>query len=232
MFRGRNRPKAYFMQTRTMTTIKMTRTIMLMVMAGAVVMTMTTTTTEVEAFNFLTPLQQPQREQLKSDILELATEVDRGLTATESQQEQMKSLFEKLEKLNPTSSPLKSSKLIDGSWDLQYTTSDSILGKGGFPRIGPIEQFLDTSNLQAYNSEVVNYFGFLPIQRKVTASLQPQSSQLTAVQFEQFEIGSEPFQIKIKAPSQFQGSLDITYLDDNLRLTRGDKGNIFVLTRM
>mmetsp|Transcript_34437 Transcript_34437/g.83024 ORF Transcript_34437/g.83024 Transcript_34437/m.83024 type:complete len:151 (+) Transcript_34437:616-1068(+) len=104
--------------------------------------------------------------------------------------------------------------------------------KGGFPRIGPIEQFLDTSNLQAYNSEVVNYFGFLPIQRKVTASLQPQSSQLTAVQFEQFEIGSEPFQIKIKAPSQFQGSLDITYLDDNLRLTRGDKGNIFVLTRM
>mmetsp|Transcript_34441 Transcript_34441/g.83046 ORF Transcript_34441/g.83046 Transcript_34441/m.83046 type:complete len:224 (+) Transcript_34441:169-840(+) len=223
------------MQTRTMTTMKMVRTMMLTMMAGAVVMMMTTTTcttTKVEAFSFLAPLQQPRREQLKSDILELATEVDRGLTATESQQQQMMTLFEKLEKLNPTSSPLKSSKLIDGSWDLQYTTSDSILGKGGFPRIGPIEQFLDTSNLQAYNSEVVNCFGLLPIQRKVTASLQPQSSQLTAVQFEQFEIGSEPFQIKIKAPSQFQGSLDITYLDDTLRLTRGDKGNIFVLTRM
>ena len=206
---------------------------MLTMMAGAVVMmTMTATTTEVEAFNFLAPLQQPQREQLKSDILELASEVNRGLTATESQKDQMMILFEKLEKLNPTPSPLNTPKLIDGSWDLQYTTSDSILGKGGFPRIGPIEQFLDTSSLQAYNSEVVNYFGFLPIQRKVTASLRPESSQLTAVQFEQFEIGSEPFQIKIKAPSQFQGSLDITYLDDTLRLTRGDKGNIFVLTRM
>ena len=206
---------------------------MMTVMTWLVVTTVTTTTkTEVEAFNFLSPLQQPQREQLKSDILELASEVNRGLTATESQKEQMMVLFEKLEKLNPTSSPLKTSNLIDGSWDLQYTTSDSILGKGGFPRIGPIEQFLDTSNLQAYNSEVVNYFGFLPIQRKVTASLRPQSSKLTAVQFEQFEFGSEPFQIKVKAPSQFQGSLDITYLDDTLRLTRGDKGNIFVLTRM
>jgi hypothetical protein len=31
---------------------------------------------------------------------------------------------------------------------------------------------------------------------------------------------------------KFKGALDITYLDEEFRLTRGDKGNIFVLTRM
>lgn len=65
------------------------------------------------------------------------------------------------------------------------------------------------------------------VPRKVTAALSPQSDKLTNVQFKTFQIGPLGF----KAPEQLKGYLDITYLDDDLRLTRGDKGNIFVLTR-
>lgn len=179
---------------------------------------------ESSSFSFLT---QPQRTQLKDQILDLSKQTKRGLTATIEQQEEMQTLFSKLEKLNPTNKPLKS-QLVNGEWNLEYTTSDSILGKGGFPRTGPIVQMIDTNTLSAENREVVSYFGFIPVPRKVTAALTPQSNQLTDVQFKRFSLGPVGFD----APESFKGYLDITYLDEDLRLTRGDKGNIFVLTRM
>ena len=167
----------------------------------------------------------PSRTQLKSELLQLATETNRGLTATPEQERKIKETFEKLERLNPTPKPLKSQK-INAVWDLQYTTSDSILGKGGCTRVGPIKQMIDTESLSAYNSEVVDYFG-IKLPRKVFAELQPETEKLTKVQFKKFSIGP----ISFDAPEQFKGALDVTYLDDDLRLTRGDKGNIFVLTR-
>ena len=42
--------------------------------------------------------------------------------------------------------------------------------------------------------------------------------------FEQFNIG--PY-IKIKTENE--NYLDVTYLDDNMRISRGGKGNVFVL---
>ena len=62
----------------------------------------------------------------------------------------------------------------------------------------------------------------------MSAELSPVNGQLTNVQFRQFQIG--PW--RVDAPESFRGSLDVTYLDEEMRLTRGDKGNLFVLTRM
>lgn len=166
------------------------------------------------------------RDQLKAKLLKLSSETNRGLTASVEQKKEIEDIFKKLERLNPTRKPLKSDK-INGRWSLDYTTSDSILGKGGFPRIGYIVQSIDTKALKAVNSEVVSYFG-IQVPRRIEAQLSPQSDQLTNVQFKRFEIGP----IKFNAPESFKGYLDITYLDENLRLTRGDKGNIFVLTRI
>jgi hypothetical protein len=167
-----------------------------------------------------------QRGQLKRDILLLAAETKRGLTATPQQQAEMSRMFEQLERINPTKKPLQS-PAVNGKWDLQYTTSNAILGKGGFPRVGPIVQMIDTKNLAAENSEVVSYFG-IQVANKVTAELDPQTDTLTNVQFKRFSVGP----IGFDAPDKFRGFLDVTYVDDDLRLSRGDKGNIFVLTRM
>ena len=81
--------------------------------------------------------------------------------------------------------------------------------------------------LRAANSEVVSYFG-IQVPRQITAELTPQNARLTNVQFKKFAIGP----LRFGAPEFFKGKLDITYLDQDLRLTRGDKGNLFVLTKM
>jgi PAP_fibrillin. len=193
-----------------------------------------TTTNAAFAFdNFFKTFKNPtrtgptmSRNDLKTKILQLASKTNRGLTASEEQKEEMLKLFQALEKNNPIKNPLKSEK-VNGNWSLDYTTSDSILGKGGFPRVGPIVQKIDTVSLRAENSEVVSYFG-IRVPRKVTAKLFPRNNQLVDVQFERFSIGP----IGFDAPESFKGYLDVTYLDDQVRLSRGDKGNIFVLTRM
>ena len=174
---------------------------------------------------FVIPGSQTKKE-LKTKILDLARETNRGLTATPEQEEEIKNLFEKLEGMNPTKNPLLTDK-VNGDWSLDYTTSDSILGKGGFPRVGKIVQNIDTKNLRAENSEVVSYFG-VKVPRKVSSELSPEDGKFTNVKFKKFTIGP----ISFDAPDKFRGALDITYLDDEVRLTRGDKGNIFVLTRM
>ena len=56
----------------------------------------------------------------------------------------------------------------------------------------------------------------------------PLSKRKVAVQFQTFYIFSL---LPIKAPPTARGELEITYLDDDLRISRGDKGNLFVLSR-
>ncbi|KAL7441855.1 hypothetical protein ACHAXM_008077 [Skeletonema potamos] len=185
---------------------------------------------ELSLPNNLFQSKEVRRSELKQQILSLASETKRGLTATDEQKEKMQTLFAELETLNPTPNPLigngkKAS--VNGDWSLDYTTSDSILGKGGFPRVGPIIQHIDTTTLSAKNSETVQYIVF-PVPRSVTAELSPVNGKFTDVKFKRFQLGP----IGFDAPETFRGSLDITYLDEDVRLTRGDKGNIFVLTRM
>ena len=164
---------------------------------------------------------------MKNDILALSKRVSRGLTESPEEQVLMRNLFEKLEKSNKIKSPLKLPSLAEGIWSLEYTTSDSILGRNSYKRVGPIIQKIDVKNLKAENSETIDFFG-LKINRKVSADLSPLTSSKVAVQFKVFTIGP----ISFNAPSSFKGELDITYVDEDLRLSRGDKGNIFVLSRL
>jgi hypothetical protein len=90
---------------------------------------------------------------LKTEILTLARSVNRGLTETSADRDAMLKLFEQLEKKNKYKDSLKS-PLINAVWDLEYTTSDSILGRGGSARFGPILQTIDAPNLFAKNTEV------------------------------------------------------------------------------
>lgn len=164
---------------------------------------------------------------LKVELLDLSRSVAKGLKETPEDRTKILELFEKIEKLNKNKSPLKQPSLADGIWNLEYTTSDSILGRKSFPKEGAIKQIINTKQLYAENQEVVNYFGF-KVPRKVTAELAPMTSSKVAVQFKVFSIGP----ISFNAPSSARGELDITYVDETLRLSRGDKGNIFVLTRL
>lgn len=77
-------------------------------------------------------------------LLDAIKPLRRGLTATPDDQQRIDKLARQLERLNPTKKPL-ASDLINGQWELLYTTSESILGtnKPPFLRpLGPIYQII------------------------------------------------------------------------------------------
>ena len=60
------------------------------------------------------------------------------------------------------------------------------------------------------------------------AKLEPRDDGATVdVIFKRFGIGW----LKLPAPARARGVLTTTYLDEEMRISRGDKGNLFVLVR-
>ncbi|PSC72062.1 plastid fibrillin 3 [Micractinium conductrix] len=118
---------------------------------------------------------------------------------------------------------LRTRRYLPGQWELLYTTSDSILGKSKPALLrpaGPIYQIIDVTTLTARNKEGP------PLFNEVSAELIPESSSKIKVQFKQFKILGL---IPVTAPASAAGELDVTYLDEELRISRGNKGNLFVL---
>lgn len=164
-----------------------------------------------------------QREELKQALYEFIEPLDRGAAASTMEQEAVDQLARKLEGVNPTPQPLKS-PLASGKWKLVYTTSEEIL-KSKRPKAlrpnGAIFQCIDCNSLQAQNIETWPYFN------QVQATLTPLSNSKVAVKFDKFKIGGT---VPVNAPETARGEIEITYLDKDLRITRGNKGNLFILT--
>ncbi|CAI9103896.1 OLC1v1002484C2 [Oldenlandia corymbosa var. corymbosa] len=158
---------------------------------------------------------------IKEELLEAIAPLDRGAEATPEDQERVDRIARKLEAVNPTKEPLKS-ELLDGKWELIYTTSESILQtkRPKFLRSKTNYQGINTDTLRAQNMESAPFFN------QVTADLAPLNAKKVAVKFDYFKIGGL---IPIKAPDTARGELEITYLDEELRVSRGDKGNLFIL---
>jgi len=115
---------------------------------------------------------------------------------------------------------------LPGNWLMVWTTSDSIAGKSR-PKIfrtpTPPEQYIDIENGRAVNAEYI-----LGIRNSVEAKLTPETKNKVKVNFQKFQIG--PINFK-PDPDKFKGELSVTYLDEDMRISRGDKGNAFVLLK-
>lgn len=158
----------------------------------------------------------------KEELLDAIKPLKRGVAASDEDKARIEKLASALERKNPTKKPL-ASDLLSGQWELLYTTSASILGtdKPAFLRpLGPIYQILDTETLTASNKQGPPFFN------QVSAELTPMSQSKVKVQFKEFKLLSL---IPVKAPESASGELDITYLDEDLRVSRGNKDNLFVL---
>nr|GMC78564.1 probable plastid-lipid-associated protein 4, chloroplastic isoform X1 [Ipomoea batatas] len=104
----------------------------------------------------------------------------------------------KLEAVNKVKEPLKSS-LLNGKWELLYTTSESIL-QTRRPKVfrpnGKIYQAINVDTLRAQNMETWPFFNQLRIDVKVdiflllqaTANLVPINAKRVAVKFDSFKI--------------------------------------------
>ncbi|CAN1164589.1 Probable plastid-lipid-associated protein 4, chloroplastic [Linum perenne] len=158
---------------------------------------------------------------LKQELLQAIAPLNRGADATPDDQKIVDQIARKLESANPTKEPLKSD-LLDGKWELIYTTSQSILQtqRPKLLRSRTNYQAINVDTLRAQNMESWPFFN------QVTADLTPLNARKVAVKFDYFKILGL---IPVKAPERARGELEITYLDEELRVSRGDKGNLFVL---
>ncbi|GLT65854.1 hypothetical protein SLA2020_382580 [Shorea laevis] len=158
---------------------------------------------------------------LKEELFQAIAPLDRGADATPEDQQIVDQIARKLEAANPIKEPLKSN-LLNGKWELIYTTSRSILQtqRPKFLRSSANYQAINSDTLRAQNMESWPFFN------QVTADLTPLNARKVAVKFDYFKIAGL---IPIKAPESARGELEITYLDEELRVSRGDKGNLFIL---
>ncbi|XP_021735106.1 probable plastid-lipid-associated protein 4, chloroplastic [Chenopodium quinoa] len=184
------------------------------------------TRTKVSFFpGFLTSRKDPKVLKLKEELLMSIEPLDMGADATPDDQQRIDQLKRKLEAVNPTREPLKSD-LLNGKWQLIYTTSKSLLQneRPKFLRSRVNYQAINLDTIRAQNMETCPFFN------QVTAELLPINSRKVAVKLDFQNTGTGKNGDAVKAPERTQyGSLDITYLDEDLRVSTGDKGNLFIL---
>jgi hypothetical protein len=193
----------------------------------------------------------------KAELLTAIAGTNRGLATNTTDQQAILALAAQLEDRNPTPHPLESADLW-GDWILLYTSSRELLGIDRLPlvRLGAIYQCLRPGHV--YNLAEITGLPGLSGLVSVTATLTPQSRQRVQVQFQRSIVGLQrllgyqsPAQwvLQIEAGRKFvpfdfalpgstqpptperEAWLDTTYLDATLRISRGNQGNMYILSK-
>ena len=190
----------------------------------------------------------------KASLLEAIAGKNRGLLATEQDKQAILIAIANLEDVNPTSSPVEATHLLNGNWRLIYTTSKALLNIDNLPlyKLGQIYQYIRVETNSIYNIAETYGLPFFEGIVSVAAKFEPVSNRRVNVKFErsviglqrligytspeslveQLEVGKKLTAIDFPLNSDKQrGWLDITYIDNNLRIGRGNEGSVFVLTK-
>jgi hypothetical protein len=190
----------------------------------------------------------------KAKLLEAIAGKNRGLLTTESDKQAILSVIAQLEDQNPNPRPLQVPDKLDGNWRLLYTTSQDLLRIDQLPlfKLGQIYQYVRAREAKIYNIAEVYGVPYLEGLVSVAARFEAVSDRRVQVKFERSILGLQRL-IDYQSPGHFieaietgkkfaaidfnitnrdqQGWLDITYLDDDLRVGRGNEGSVFVLTK-
>jgi hypothetical protein len=190
----------------------------------------------------------------KSTLIDVIAGTNRGLFANAAQQQAILAAIANLEDFNPTPRPLAASYLLEGNWRLLYTTSKALLNIDRLPfcKLGQIYQCIRVETNSVYN--IAEIYGVPSLEGlvSVAAKFEPVSERRVQVKFQRSIIGLQRL-ISYTSPGEFiqqiesgkkftafdfpiqsekqQGWLDITYIDDDLRIGRGNEGSVFVLSK-
>lgn len=194
----------------------------------------------------------------KTELLEAIASTNRGLLASLGDRQEIQRLIAVLEDRNPHPEPLMAREPLNGIWRLLYTTSDELLNIDKFPlyRLGQIYQCVYLDEARIYNiAEVV---GLSPLNGLVSvgATFEAVSTKRVNVAFERGVFGLQTllgyetpkrFIQKLQDQNKFpfwqgidfrinsdrqSGWLEVTYLDDDMRIGRGNQGSLFVLRKV
>jgi hypothetical protein len=190
----------------------------------------------------------------KTAVIEAIAGKNRGLLATEQDKQVIGAMIANLEDFNPTPRPVEAANLLDGNWRLLYTTSKALLNLDRIPlcKLGQIYQCIRVATNSVYNIAEIYGLPFLEGLVSVAAKFEAVSGRRVNVQFERSIISLQRL-VDYNSPNSFiqqiesgkkfsaidfsinsgeqQGWLDITYIDSDLRISRGNEGSVFVLTK-
>ncbi|KZL50725.1 MULTISPECIES: PAP/fibrillin family protein [Cyanophyceae] len=190
----------------------------------------------------------------KANLIDAIAGTNRGLLASEPQKQAILAAIANLEDLNPTPRPLEASNLLDGDWRLIYTSSKALLNLDRIPlcKLGQIYQCIRVNTTSVYNIAEIYGLPYLEGLVSVAAKFEPVSERRVQVKFQRSILGLKRL-IDYKSPAEFiqqiesgkkfpaidtslnsdkqQGWLDITYIDSDLRIGRGNEGSVFVLSK-
>ena len=190
----------------------------------------------------------------KSRLIETLAGKNRGLLASKNDQQVILAAIAQVEDYNPNPCPFEAKELLNGNWRLLYTTSQELLRIDSFPflKLGEIYQCIRVQDTAVYNIAEVSGLPFLEGIVSVVAQFEAVSEKRVNVKFNRSILGLQSL-IGYQSPNQLiaeiesgkkftavdfniqnreqKGWLDITYLDEDLRIGRGNQGNVFVLTK-
>ncbi|QKQ76755.1 PAP/fibrillin family protein [Nostoc sp. TCL240-02] len=190
----------------------------------------------------------------KAALMDAIAGTNRGLLATEAQKQAILAAIANLEDFNPTPHPVEAGNLLDGNWRLLYTTSKALLNLDRLPfcKLGQIYQCIRVETTSVYNIAEIYGLPYLEGLISIAAKFEPVSGRRVQVKFERSIIGLQRL-IEYNSPGTFiqqieegrkfpaidvainsdkqQGWLDITYIDNDLRIGRGNEGSVFILSK-
>ena len=199
------------------------------------------------------------KEKLQARLVKIQTDSDRSpvtnLKLDKTTAAEIEQLTTELESNNPNPNPLLyATSLLEGAWQLQYSTAREIRSLASLPlglKLGKVYQVIDVANKLFFNlAEVKHSLGLISGYVKVTASFEPAKEDVEPltnkrinVYFDKrylsiektFGINTPQFNsFKVSNANNPQGrtaTLDITYLDETLRIGRGGDGSLFILSK-
>ncbi|XP_068661592.1 fibrillin protein 5 homolog isoform X2 [Aristolochia californica] len=184
---------------------------------------------------------------VKTDLYQTIEGINRGIFGIPSAKKaEIENLVKLLESHNPTPEPTENLDKVNGRWKLVYSTVTILgskrtkLGLRDFVTLGDFLQTIDVDKGKAFN--VINFsvrgLKILTGELSIVASYKIASKSRVDIKFESSTI--EPYQLMnifrknydlLLAIFNPEGWLEITYLDEGLRIGRDDKGNLFILER-
>jgi PAP fibrillin len=198
------------------------------------------------------------KEKLQARLAKIKTDRDRPITnlkLDKTTAAEIEQLTTELESLNPNPNPLLyATSLLDGAWQLQYSTAREIRSLASLPlglKVDKVYQVIDVGNKLFFNlAQVKHSLGLISGYVKVTASFEPAKEDIEPpankrinVYFDKRYLSIEnilsintpqlnPFKVKnANNPQGRIATLDITYLDETLRIGRGGDGSLFILSK-
>jgi hypothetical protein len=195
---------------------------------------------------------------LKAQLLAEIASKDRGILATTTEKQAILATVTALESRNPHPRPLTTAiDLLAGDWRLLYTSSQSLLGIDKFPlvKLGTIYQCIRPKTSAVYNiAEVSSVIPGLNGIVSIVAKFTPTTESRVNVEFNRSVIGLQKL-INYSTPERLITAiengqkftaidlpinrkadrapawLEVTYLDESMRISRGNEGSIFILTK-